>query len=147
MNHETTHTTQHPNSIPALLRELRDETTTLFRQEVALAKTELKENASKMGGHVAQMAVGGFVAYAGIIVLLIGIGHLFGALLVKFGLDPDVATWLAPTLVGLIVAIIGWVMLNKAKHAFAQDDIAPRQTIDSLRTNKEWAQGKLHHSP
>ena len=147
MNHDSTPPTQHPNSIPSLLRELRDESTTLFRQEVALAKTELKDNVSKMGGHVAQMAVGGFVAYAGIIVLLIGIGHLFGMLLVKFGLDESVATWLAPTIVGLVVAIIGWAMLNKAKNAFSHDELAPRQTIDSLRTNKEWAQSKLPHSP
>ena len=135
----------HPNSIPALLRDLRDETTTLFRQEVALAKTELKDNASRLGGHIAHIAVGGFVAYAGIIVLLIGIGHLLGALLVKFGLDADVATWLAPTLVGLAVAIIGWLMLAKAKAALAHDDLAPRQTIDSLHANKQWAQQKLHH--
>lgn len=137
---------QPPNSIPALLRDLRDETTTLFRQEVALAKTELKENVSKMGGHIAHIAVGGFVAYAGIIVLLIGIGHLLGALLIKFGLDENVATWLAPTVVGLIVAIIGWVMLSKAKSAIAHDDLAPKQTIESLRANKEWAQSKLHSS-
>ncbi len=134
------------NSIPALLRELRDETTTLFRQEVALAKTELKENAARMGSHAAHLAVGGFVAYAGIIVLLIGIGHLLGALLVKFGLTENVATWLAPTVVGLIVAIIGWVMLSKAKSAMAHEGLAPRQTIDSLRENKQWAQNKLHPS-
>lgn len=144
MNHDPT---SHPNSIPGLLRELRDETTTLFRQEVTLAKTELKENASKMAGHAVQMAVGGFVAYAGIIVLLIGIGHLLGALLVKLGVDPDLATWLAPTVVGLVVALIGWAMLSKAKQALAHDDLTPRQTIDSLRTNKQWAQGKLHPSP
>ena len=136
-----------PNSIPALLRELRDETTTLFRQEVALAKTELKDNAAKLGGHMAHMAVGGFVAYAGIIVVLIGIGHLLSALLVKFGLSAEVAAWLAPIVVGLVAAVIGWAMLAKAKAALAHDDLAPRQTIDSLRTNKEWAQQKLHHSP
>jgi hypothetical protein len=26
------------------------------------------------------------------------------------------------------------------------DDLAPKQTIDSLRENKEWAQSKLHHT-
>ena len=51
----------HPNSIPGLLRELRDETTTLLRQEVKLAKTELKENVSRMGSHAAHIAIGGFV--------------------------------------------------------------------------------------
>ena len=144
MNHDPGHP-QNNNSIPALLRDLRDETTTLFRQEVALAKTELKTNVSKMGGHIAQMAMGGFVAYAGIIVLLIGIGHLLGALFVRLGMSENLAEWLAPTLIGLIVAIIGWMMLSKAKAALASDDLTPRQTIDSLRTNKEWAQSKLHH--
>lgn len=139
-------TTSHPTSIPGLLRELRDDTTTLFRQEVALAKTELKENVSKLGGKVAQLAVGGFVAYAGLIVLLIGLGHLLGALLMRAGLDEGVATWLAPTLVGLLVAIIGWVMVSKAKKAMAQADIAPTQTMESLRESKEWAQSKLHQS-
>src|SRR5215217_4972513 len=108
---------ENPNSITGLLRELRDETTTLLRQEVTLAKTEMKENVSRMGGHVAHIAVGGFVAYAGVIVLLIGIGHLLGALLVRAGMSDQVAQWLAPTIVGLIVAIVGYVMLSKAKTA------------------------------
>lgn len=143
MNHDPS--TTHSNSIPALLRELRDETTTLFRQEVALAKTELKDNVSKAGGHIAQMAMGGFVAYAGIIVLLIGIGHLLGALFIRMGMSEGLAEWLAPTIVGLIVALVGWMMLAKAKAAFAHDEIKPRQTIESLRENKQWAQSKLHH--
>ena len=134
------------NSIPGLLRELRDETTTLLRQEVALAKSEMKANVSRMGNHAVQIAIGGFVAYAGVIVLLIGIGHLLGALLIRAGLDEQVAQWLAPSLVGLTVAIIGWIMLSKAKSAIAHDDLAPKQTIDSLRENKDWAQNKLHPS-
>jgi hypothetical protein len=138
--------TPHPNSIPVLLRELRDETTTLLRQEVSLAKAEMKENVSRMSSHATHVAVGGFVAYAGIIVLLIGIGHLLGALLIRAGVDAQVAEWLAPSIVGLIIAVIGWAMLAKAKRALVHDDLAPRQTIDSLRENKQWAQSKLHHS-
>ena len=139
-------TTSHSNSIPGLLRELRDDTTTLFRQEVALAKTELKENVSKLGGKLAQLAVGGFVAYAGLIVLLIGLGQLLGALLIRAGLDENLAVWLAPTVVGLLVALIGWMMVSKAKKAMAQADLAPTQTMESLRESKEWAQSKLHQS-
>ncbi len=139
-------TTSHSNSIPTLLRELRDDTTTLFRQEVALAKTELKDNVSKLGGKVAQLAVGGFVAYAGVIVLLIGLGQLLGILLVRAGLDENVARWLAPTGVGLLVAIIGWMMVSKAKNAMARTEIAPTQTMESLRESKEWAQSKIHQS-
>ena len=65
---------------------------------------------------------------------------------VRAGLDEQVAQWLAPSIVGLLVAIIGWIMLSKAKNAIAHDGLAPRQTIDSMRDNKEWAQSKLHPS-
>ncbi len=137
----------HANTLPSLLRELRDETTTLLRQEVALAKAELKENASRMGGHAAQIAIGGFVGYAGVIVLLIGLGLLISSLLVRAGVDRDLAQWLAPALLGAIVALIGWGMVARAKRAMATDDLAPRQTIATMRENKDWAQSKLQHSP
>ncbi|HYP17128.1 MAG TPA: phage holin family protein [Opitutus sp.] len=135
-----------PNSIIGLLQNLRDDTTTLLRQEVALAKAELKTNASQVGRHAAEIAVGGFVAYAGMIVLLIGLGQLIGVGLIRAGLDPDIAQWLAPTLVGLAIGLIGWLMLAKAKRALAHDTLAPRQTIESLKTDKQWAQNKLHPS-
>jgi hypothetical protein len=139
--------TSHPNSIPVLLRELRDETTTLLRQEVGLAKAEMSEKFSRLGTHASQIAVGGFIAYAGVILLLIGIGQLVSAIFVRAGLDAQVAVWLGPTLVGLLVAIIGWAMYARAKHAFAHDNFKPTKTIESLRENKQWAQDKLNHSP
>ena len=113
MNSDTTQ----PNSIVGLLQTLRDETTTLLRQEVALAKAEVSENISKAGKHAATLATGGFVAYAGVIVLLIGIGHLLAAGLIRAGLDPEISQWLAPSIVGLAVALIGWGMVAKAKRA------------------------------
>ncbi|WP_158277387.1 phage holin family protein [Opitutus sp. ER46] len=136
----------HPNSLPALLRELRDDTTTLLRQEVALAKAELKQNASSVGQHTVQMAIGGFVAYAGLIVLLIGLGLLGSSLLVRAGLDPDLAEWLAPAAIGAAVALIGWSLVARARRALAADQIAPRETLQSLREDKDWAQSKLPHS-
>jgi hypothetical protein len=134
------------NSLPALLRELRDETTTLLRQEVALAKTEIRENVSHLGSHAIQIGLGAFVAYAGLIVLLIGLGQLLGVAFVRAGLAPDLAHWLAPSAVGLVVAFIGWGMLARAKHAIAHDDLVPHRTIESLQTNKHWAQQKLQPS-
>lgn len=135
-----------PNSVPSLLRELRDETTTLLRQEVALAKTEMKENLSRFGSNVAHIAIGGFIAYAGAIVLLIGLGHLLGALLERAGMSGDLAEWLAPTIVGLVVGLIGWMLLSRARHAMTDETLIPRETLASLKSNKQWAQRKLSHS-
>lgn len=134
------------NSLVDLLQRLRDDTATLLRQEVALAKTELAANASRVGRHTAEIAVGGFVAYAGIIVLLIGLGHLVGVGLVRAGMDAEIAEWLAPAIVGLAIGLIGWAMLAKAKHALANDPIAPRKAMASLKTDKDLAHSKLHPS-
>jgi hypothetical protein len=138
--------TSNSSSITMLLRELRDDTTTLLRQEVALAKTELKENVSHLKRDAVQIAIGGFVAYAGLIVLLIGLSLLLAAVLVRAGLDPDVARWAGHAIIGFVVAIIGWMMLAKAKRDIEDTSIAPRQTMESMRENKEWAQRKIHHS-
>ncbi len=135
-----------PHSILGLLQNLRDETTTLFRQEVALAKAELKSNATQIGKHAAELAVGGFVAYAGVIILLIGLGQLVAVGLTRAGLDPQIAVWLAPTFVGLAVALIGWLMLTRAKRAIAHESLAPRQTLASLKADRQWVQGKLNPS-
>lgn len=136
-----------PNSIPSLLKELRDETTTLLRQEVALAKTELSEKASHLASNSVKIAIGAFVAYAGAIIVLFGLSDLVAMLFVRAGVDADMATWLARAAVGLIVILVGWVMLTKAKKALSSESLVPEKTLQSLEENKEWAQAKLQHSP
>lgn len=133
-------------SLPNLLRELRDESTTLLQQEVALAKAEMKENVANLMNHSVQIAIGSFVSYAGVIVLLIGIGWLISSLLVRAGLDPQLAQWLAPTAVGIIVALVGWGMVARAKHSIAMEDVAPKRTIETLQRDKQWAETKLQQS-
>jgi hypothetical protein len=144
MNNETT---PQPHSIPALLRELRDEASDLLGKQVTLAKVEMKEEVTRMGNHVVKIAVGGVITFVGTIVLLIGLGQLLGVLFEAAGLSDDTAQWLGPVIVGLIVAVIGWALLAKAKKALADDSIVPRKTIQTLKADKEWAQSKLQPSP
>jgi membrane-bound ClpP family serine protease len=95
-----------------------------------------------------EIAAGGALAYAGLIVLLIGIALLVSRILVGFDVNPETAVWLGPTLVGMIVAIVGGVMLSKAKNAMSGDKLFPRETVESLKEDKRWVQSKLsqHHS-
>jgi len=135
--------TSQPNSIIGLLHTLRDESVTLIQQQLALAQAEISNNISRAGTHAAALAAGGFMAYAGIIVLLIGLGQLLGVGLVRAGMDPEISRWLAPSAVGLLVALIGWGMVAKAKRSLSADKIVPRKTTESLKTNKQWAQAKI----
>jgi hypothetical protein len=135
-----------PSTIGSLLAELREESTTLLRQEVALAKAELGEKATAATHSAIALMTGGAVAYAGAIILLFGVGHLVQLTLVSLGVDPRIAQWLGFTLVGSVVALIGWRMLAAAKKALRPENIMPRETMASLRENKRWAQTKIHHA-
>lgn len=137
---------QSTSTIGELLHNLRDETTTLLRQEVALAKAELSQKATRMGAQVAKIAIGGFIAYAGLIVLLFGFADLVAVALNALGVSPGVAAWMGPAIIGLTVALIGYFMFNHAKNVMKQDNLVPERTLDSLRENKEWAQTKIRNS-
>lgn len=142
-----TETTTQSHSIPSLLRELRDEAGDLIGKQVTLAKVELKEEVTRMGSHVAKIAVGGVVTFVGTIVLLIGLGQLLGVLFEAAGLSDDTAQWLGPVIVGLIVAVVGWALLAKAKKALADDSLVPRKTVETLKADQQWAKNKLQPSP
>jgi len=139
-------TTPSSTSIVSLLQNLRDDTSTLFRQEVALAKAEFERNVSRIGAHAAEVAIGGFVAYAGIIVLLIGLGQLVGIGLARAGMDREVAEWLAPALVGILIGLIGYLMMARAKRALANDPLTPRQVLTSLKKDKDMVQSNIEAS-
>jgi hypothetical protein len=52
-----------------LFSDLVNETTTLVRNEVALAKVELTQKASTVGRNIGSLLVGGAIAYAALLAL------------------------------------------------------------------------------
>jgi len=138
--------TQTPNgepSLASLIRELRDETTTLLRQEVALAKTEMSEKATVLGRNSIYVAIGGLVAYAGFIFVLLSVMRLMLVGLVRAGLSEAVADWLAPAIVGLVILGVGYALIQKAKSTLSRESLVPEKTIQSLKEDKQWTQEKL----
>jgi hypothetical protein len=114
-----------------LFADLGREVSTLVRQEAALAKAELGQKASRVGSHVASLAAGGAVAYAGLLAI---IAALIG-LLSEAGLD----WWASALIVGAVVGAIGGVLVMKGINALKSEDLAPRQTIESLKEDAQWA--------
>lgn len=129
-------------SLGQILKDLREETTQLLRQEVDLAKTEMSEKISRTGSNLGSVATGGAVLFAGALVLLAALTLGLIALFSQF-MDRDVAMWLAPLLVGGILAGVGYGMVKKALQALKQEGIAPQRTTQSLKENKEWLTAKM----
>lgn len=134
---------QEDRSIGQLLKELRDETTTLLRQEVDLAKTEMGEKASRVGSNLGSLALGGGVAFLGALALLAAVVYGLTSLLDQF-MSVGVAIWLAPLIVGLVLAAVGYSLLNKALATLRQESLTPQRTTQTLQENKEWLKSKMH---
>jgi len=130
-------------SLGQILRELRDESSQLLRKEVQLAKVEMSEKASRVGTNLGELAVGGGVAFAGALALLAAVVFGLTSLLSQL-MSPGVAVWLAPLIVGLVLAAAGYGMIKKAVAALRQERIAPTQTTESLKENKEWLKSRIH---
>ena len=117
-------------SLGELFSELAQETTTLVRHEVNLAKAEMGEKASRAGKHVGFLAAGGAVAYAGLLAILAGVIALLNAVM---------PLWLAALLVGLVVAVVGYLLVRRGLDALKREDFAPRQTMETLKEDQQWA--------
>jgi putative Mn2+ efflux pump MntP len=129
-------------SLGQLLKELTSETTTLLKQEVNLAKTEMSEKASRVGTNLGSLAVGGGVAFLGALALLAAAIYGLTSILDQF-MSLGVAVWLAPLIIGLILAAVGYSLVNKALETLKRESLAPQRTTQSLQENKEWLKEKI----
>lgn len=129
---EATETT-HRSSFFGLIGHLRQEVMRLIRQEVQLAKTEIMEKVSKMMRNAMFAAAGGVVALIGAEVLFIGMGVAAGYGFVQLGLEPGLAYSAGIGGMGILVVLIGVAFLMKGIKAFTAKELAPQQTIDTMR--------------
>jgi len=121
-------------SIGELIANLASETGTLVRQEIALAKVELGQKATRIGSNIAQLAIGGAVAYAALLALLAGVIGL---------LATAMAWWAAAIIVAVAVGIVGAVMISKALDSLKRTELAPRQTVETLKEDAQWAKQQV----
>jgi uncharacterized membrane protein len=117
-----------------LFAELSRDTATLVRKEVELARVEMTAKAARVGRHVAYIAVGGAVAYAGVLVLAAALVML---------LELSGLTWWASALiVGIGIALIGYLFVQRGISALQKDNLAPTETIATMKENAAWAKGQ-----
>ena len=132
-----------PRSIADLLGDLRDESVALLRKEGQLARAEMSEKFERASSNLGQVAAGGALLFAGAVVLLIGLGEAFEALLVAMGVEPIVADWVGPVVFGLVITIVGAVLFKKAVDKLSDINPVPERTADTLSDNAQWAQQKV----
>lgn len=117
-----------------LFASLANETSNLVRSEVALAKVELTEKATKVGRSIGSLVVGGAIAYAALLAL-----GAAGIMLLAVAMP----AWVAALIVGLIIAAAAWLMISKALSELRRAELAPQETVESLKEDAQWIKDQI----
>jgi len=119
-------------SLGELFGELARDMSTLFRQEVALAKAEMSQKAAFVGKNVGMLVAGGALAYAGLLALIAAV-----IMLLAYAGMP---WWASALLVGAVVTGVGGFLVFKGLNALKQGDLLPRHTVETLKEDAQWVQ-------
>jgi predicted phage tail protein len=123
--------TREDRSIGELFSQLTHDLGVLVRQEAELAKTEMTTKVSRLSGHAAALATGGIVAFVGALALVAAL--ILG--LAEIGIAP----WLSALIVGALLAIAGYTMIQKGRARLKDVNLKPKRTIESLKDDVQWA--------
>ena len=47
--------------------------------------------------------------------------------------------WVAANLVGIVAAVVGYLLVKRGLDALKREDFAPRQTMETLKEDGQWA--------
>jgi len=121
-------------SLSELFSELASETSSLVKQEVSLAQTELTEKAITVGKDIGFLVVGGAVGYAALL--------SFTAAVI-IGLSYFIPAWIAALIVGLIISVVAYLLVTSALTSLKKTSLAPRQTVETLKEDAQWLKDQV----
>jgi MFS family permease len=117
--------------IGELFKQLSEETSTLIKQELALARAELTEKGKEAGKGA------GFFGGAGLLGLLAAGALTACIILVLATFLPDwVAALIVAVVYGAIAAVLALRGKDRVQHATPP---VPEQTVDTVKEDVEWA--------
>src|SRR3954465_1089337 len=111
-------------SIGELIGNISNDLSQMFRQEVELAKAELKQEAGKAGKAAGMLGGAGFAGYLAVVLLS------FAAV---FGLANVMDAGWAALIIAVLWAVIGGVLYSIGRKRLKTVDPVPRRTVDTIK--------------
>jgi uncharacterized membrane protein YqjE len=120
-------------SVGDLLGRVTSDLSTLMRQEVELAKVEIKEEATKAGKASGMLAGAGAVGYLVLVFL---------ALALMFALDAVMPTGWAALITAVVLGVVAAILFVIGRKRFQQVNPKPEQTVETLKEDVQWAKNR-----
>ncbi|MBW3605648.1 MAG: phage holin family protein [Actinobacteria bacterium] len=122
-------------SLPELISRLTDQSSRLFRQEIELAKTEIKQEIRQAGKAGGMFGGAAFVGFLAAVLLSFALAWALGDL---EPLNPA----LGFLIVGVIYAIVAGVLAMSGRSAAEDIDPSLPETTESLKEDAQWAKNQ-----
>lgn len=103
----------------------------LVRQEIALARQEVREEVNTAKDAGIKLGIAGGVLAVGGLLLVFALAEGVGALL-------GGRIWAGYAIVGALFAIVGYVLLSSAQKELKTINPVPQKTVDTMKENVEW---------
>ena len=116
-------------SLGEIIGNISDDLSQLFRQEVALAKAEIQQEATKAGKAAGMLGGAGFAGYLAVVLL---------SFAVVFGLSNVMDAGWAALIVAIVWGAIGAVLFVNGRKKLKTVDPVPRRTADTLKEDAQW---------
>jgi len=113
-------------SIGELFGQLSQDMTLLVRQEIQLARIEMSDKIARVTTNLISVGAGGFVAYIGGLALT-------AALILAIRDLANISLAWSSLIVGAILAIVGYVMLQRGLKELKRTELAPRRTVENIK--------------
>ena len=117
-------------SVGELMSHVTSDLSLLVRQEVALAKAELREEAAKAGKGAGLLGAAGYASH---MILL------FGTFALVFGLGSLIGIGWACLVVTVLWAVVGAVLASTGRRSLRSVHPKPERTIQTLKEDAQWA--------
>jgi Putative Actinobacterial Holin-X, holin superfamily III len=116
-------------SVGELIGNISNDISQLFRQEVELAKAEVKQEASKAGKAAGMLSGAGFAGYLVVVLLTFALVAALSNVM-----DPG---W-AALIVAVIWGVIGAVLYSIGRKRLKTVDPVPHRTVDTIKEDAQW---------
>lgn len=121
-------------TLGTLFKELAEQTGRLVSDEMRLARCELKETARGASRNLATVAIGGVTVTLGGMLLVVACTLLLAKL---------IPLWLSALVIGVLLVAAGGVAAMTGVKALRTFDLAPRETVRTLKEDSQWLRAEL----
>ena len=124
------------DTLTATVGKIVDDVRELFREEVALARAEVRQEMSAFSAIALSFAVGAGAALFALSFLLLGIAQA-SAMLIGW------PAWTGYIGMAIVLGIVAAITIQSARRRARTVSAVPEQTVATIKETKEWIQDRM----